>query len=323
MNLHFDDSIAFSYPDEFLLEPYPPAHQYCLFHGRMSIFITLIHDDLTWRFRWQDAGRIVDMPDHQIVKDGIGIPGGKMWVEDFSGHGFQGRVKRTLFYDVNGRFSDKFVLMVLSKGDERIEVRAADNTDFPEDVLEQILKSMSFPGERGYEESREQYRKHPPKPHPNAVKLAQFSKLGGTETQPKDRFRVAYEGDEIAPAQSAALRDFLDHEEAVFEIATRAVFRYYSEAVYPVLEDVLEAAWLPPKAKTAEDVVPLIQLASMLVHEPREDGSVPIGLSLYCDWDPEHGLGVRVVGCRVEAVGTDYVALSPDLQEWPDWTGEA
>ena len=45
---------------------------------------------------------------------------------------------------------------------------------------------------------------------------------------------------------------------------------------------------------------------------------MPIGLRFDCDWDDEHGLGVRIVGREVEAVGTDYVALSPGLQEWPD-----
>ncbi len=253
-----------------------------------------------------------------------------MSVEDFSAHGFQGRVKRALFYDVNRRFSYKSVFMVLSKGDKRLEVQAADNSDFAEDILGQILKSMSFPGEPAYEGSREQHREHPPKPHPNTVKLPQFSKLGGTRTQPKERFRVAYDRDEITPAQSEALQDFVNNEEALFNRATRAIFRYYSQAVYPVLENALGAAWegeqaaegWPPKVRAVEDIVPLIQLHSILIHEAREDGSVPIGLRLDCDWDVEHGLGVRVVAREVEAVGTDYVALSPDLQEWVDLPAE-
>jgi len=330
MNLHFDNYIAFSYPEEFFLEPYAPAHQYCLFHGHMSIFISLIHDDFDWRFRWQDAGRIVDMPDRQIVKDGIGIPGGKMSVEDFNRHGFQGRVKRTLFYDVDKKFSDKFVLAVLSKGSNRLEVRAQDRTDFPEEVLDHILGSLAFPGEEAYERAREQYGKQETKPPPNTVELRHFPGLGGSERRRPDRFRVVYEGKGMTAAQSEALHDLLKNEEAIFERTKRVIFRYYSETIYPLLESALGVAWegeegaeeLLPTVREVRDVIPLVQLGSILVHEAREDGSVPVGLRFDCDWDPEHGLGVRVVGRKVEAVGSDYVALCPDLQEWPNLSTE-
>ncbi len=63
----------------------------------------------------------------------------------------------------------------------------------------------------------------------------------------------------------------------------------------------------------------LVKLASLMVHEPREDGAVAIGLRFHCSWDDEHGLGLRAVGSALEAIGTDFVALDSRADEWPEF----
>lgn len=63
----------------------------------------------------------------------------------------------------------------------------------------------------------------------------------------------------------------------------------------------------------------LVKLSSLMVHEPRDDGAVAIGLRFHCSWDEEHGMGLRTVETTIEAIGTDFVALDSRLEEWPQF----
>ena len=111
----------------------------------------------------------------------------------------------------------------------------------------------------------------------------------------------------------------VDNEKSVFHQSQKAVFRYYTEFVYPFF---LKEGLVPegpdsiPRISSEQEILPLVKFSSVDVHEQQKDGTVPLGLRFYCNWDDEHGLGLRVIKDRVVAVGTDDVALSPDDFGW-------
>ena len=118
--------------------------------------------------------------------------------------------------------------------------------------------------------------------------------------------------------------DIVENEERLCEQAKHAAFRYYTEQIHPLVSSLIgRNDKLRPVCHSAEEVMPLIKLSSLLVHEPREDGAVPIGLRFSCSWDLEHGLGLRAVARRSRlSVPTQWPSIA-DAKEWPEFQSPA
>ena len=145
-----------------------------------------------------------------------------------------------------------------------------------------------------------------------------FRDSGGSRGKGCAKFDVEYRGPSISDKQRQAVERLIADEEQLYAQARTAVFQYYTEHIYPLLSTsigAMDELW--PACRTIEEVMRLVKLGGLIVHEPRADGAVPIGLRFECSWDEEHAMGLRVVGSTIEAVGTDHVALDPRLDEWP------
>jgi hypothetical protein len=323
MNLYVDNAISFRYPEDFISSAKTQFGQYSLVRGDASIFLWIIRDDFTWKRMWQDVQRIPDLPPFDTVVEGVGFPGGKMWTEDFAECGFEGKIRRFLSYNHRNELADKHILLAAFRGPNRITVHAGDRGDFSEDILRQVLESIAFPGEGAYSNASSQGPRREKRSSPNAVELVHLLGLGRRSKGDDFRVNTTYEGDSVSEAQTEALAQLVHHERIILEKVKKAVFQYYTECIYPLLKSVGLYHWeeseeLFSQISRVNQIVPMIELVSVIVHEQRQDGIVPVGLCFGCDWDPEHGLGVRMAGQDVEAVGADEAAMFPDTQDWRD-----
>src|SRR6185312_727209 len=130
--------------------------------------------------------------------------------------------------------------------------------------------------------------------------LRYFPKFGRKGRTGHRKYDVEYGGDGVSDQQLQAVERFLGDEEALYEQARLAVFRYYTVEIYPMASKIGRCDDLWPPCETVEDVMRLVKFSSLMVHEPREDGAVAIGLRFHCSWDEEHALGLRAVGSTIE-----------------------
>lgn len=322
MNRYVDERIAFSYPEDLRCTRHRRPDQYHLRRGPFHIFVNLPEPGF-WKSLFHDAGHVRQVPPGSVDPQGRPIPTHEERSEAYAGHGFQGRAKSMLSRNRSGEISGKQVDLVFRRGESRIWLRINDDRDFPLDRVDSLLESMAFPGEERYEEAR---RLGPIKKRvssPYVVALRYFPGFGRKARKGRARFDVQYEGGAITDPQLRAVERLLDDEEQLYEQAKVAIFRYYTECIYPLSSQLGRHDDLWPPCRTAEDVARLVKLSGLMVHEPREDGAVPIGLRFHCSWDEEHGLGLRAAGPTIEAVGTDFTALSPQGDEWPGFRGTA
>jgi hypothetical protein len=199
-------------------------------------------------------------------------------------------------------------------------LRIGDDKDFPLNLVDSILETMAFPGEDHYVESHRLGRVKKEGPSPYVVSLRHFPRLGRKGRKGRAKFDVEYRGATVSDQQLRAVERLSGDEEGLYEEAKFAIFRYYSEHIYPLLSTEIgrdDELW--PFCQTVEELMRLVKLSSLIVHEPREDGAVAIGLRFQCSWDEEHAMGLRAVGSTIEAVGSDFVALDSRADEWPEF----
>ena len=212
----------------------------------------------------------------------------------------------------------KHVNLFLGRGPRRIWVRMDDERDFSLERLDPILGSLAFRGEERYQQSEQQEPSEQQVSSPYVVSLRHFPKFGRRPKKGPARYDVEYKGDPPSDQQIQAVERFLHDEEALYEQARLAIFRYYNERIYPLASSLGRHDDLWPACETTEKVMRLVQLNGLFVHEPRDDGAIPIGLRFHCTWNEEDAMGLRVAGTILETVGTDFVALDPDLIDWPE-----
>jgi hypothetical protein len=319
MNHYVDERIAFSYPEDLRCTWHPRSGEYHLRRGQLHIFITLpeleFRDDL-----FDDAAHVWQVPRGSLDSEGERIPCHEQWSEEYAEHGFLGRAKSTLSYSRFDEVDGKQIDLVLSRGVWRIYLRIQDDKDFRLTYVDLILETMAFPGEELYVDSQRLGPSKKKGSSPYTVSLKHFPKFGRKARARSAKFDVEYRGAAVSDQQLQALKGLAGDEERLYEQVKLAVFRYYTECIYPLVSKVIGPnAKLWPACETVDDVVGLVKLSSLVVHEPRDDGAVAIGLRFHCSWDEEHGMGVRAVGTTIEAIGTDFVALDSRLEEWPEF----
>jgi hypothetical protein len=141
-------------------------------------------------------------------------------------------------------------------------------------------------------------------------------------------FRAAMEDSEIpvcvelmseAPAPSEAppsserlqtLSYLYESQSELFEVVFRAIRRYYDEVRPKYVRFALEFPSFMgdpevsmPADPDLEQLARLHRLDGIFVHEVVREGLAYVGLSFNASWEPEHGVGVLLLGRRVVDVG--------------------
>jgi hypothetical protein len=324
MNRHVDERIAFSYPENLKCTREPKSATYYLRRGSLHIIVTLPAEEF-WQHLFNDAGHVYPVPRGNVDSEGQPIPSHDHWFEEYREHGFQGRANSILSRTRDDAISGKRLDLVLSRGERRIWLRVDYNQEFSLDLVDPILETIAFPGEERYVQAQQLgpvVKKQGPSPY--VVSLGYFPKAGrkgGGKRAAK--FDVEYPGATVSEPQLHAVQRLVADAERLYEQAARALFRYYTEYIYPLLSDQIGPSMLWPSCRTVEEVMRLVKLSSLMVHEPRDDGAIAIGLRFHCSWDEEHGMGLRAVGSTIEAVGPDFVALGSRGGEWPGFQAAA
>jgi hypothetical protein len=316
MNRYVDERIAFSYPEG--LRCTQKSGEYYLRRGPLHIFLQLPERD-AWEISFRQAGHVRQVPRGSLDPQGQPIPTHDQWSEEYARHGFQGRANSILARTRSGEIAGKRLDLILRRGEWRICLRIDNQADFPLDLVEPILETMTFPGEELYEESRRVGPIKKKVASPYIVSLRHFPTFGRKGQRGRARYDVEYVGATASEEQLQAVGRLVSDEERLYEQAKLAIFRYYTERIYPLFSSETgryDELW--PYCHTAEEVMRLVRLSSLMVHEPREDRAVAIGLRFHCSWDEEHALGLRVMGSTIEAVGSDWVALDPGCDGWPE-----
>ena len=99
-----------------------------------------------------------------------------------------------------------------------------------------------------------------------------------------------------------------DNRLAVKEQILMAVHEYYLGQVYPQkseIKDVFEVEL--SKIDVKNDIAKLVALHEVFIWT--EEEAQDFGFSFSCDWDPEHGLGVRMVGSEIKVIGGASVSF--------------
>jgi hypothetical protein len=325
MNRYVDERIAFSYPETLRCTWHPKSAEYYLRRGSVHIFMRL-PDDEDWESLFDDAGSVWPVPRGSFDSEGQPIPTHDHWFTEYREHSFEGRANSMLSRTRDDKLCGKRVDLVLSRGEWRIWVRVDCDQDFSLDLVDPILASMTFPGEDQYVEAQRLgpiVQKQGSSPYVISLKYFPKSFRKG-ESKRAVKFDVEYQGGAVSDAQLRAVERLVAEPEGLYEQATVAVFRYYTEEIYPFMSAQIgpsDKLW--PSCQTAEEVIRLVKLSGLMVHEPRDDGAIAIGLRFHCSWDEEHGLGLRIVGSTIEAVGPDFVALGSRGGEWSGFRAEA
>jgi len=85
--------------------------------------------------------------------------------------------------------------------------------------------------------------------------------------------------------------------------AEDGIFDYYLSA-----RDEYEGMDTPmPKILQKSELKDLVELTGVVFPSVSDPGEVSVGLILGCTWDPEYGVGVKIVNSTVEVGGQDLV----------------
>jgi hypothetical protein len=131
----------------------------------------------------------------------------------------------------------------------------------------------------------------------------------------------------VPDVQRAALREFVANEKQLFRSVRDAIYEYYRHKYLPYRGRMHEAATqteaingfppgkmqeemerVLPDIKRGDELDELVTPLEIYVHRP-VNGVAKIGMTFQCGFDKDDGLGVRLSGSTVEAVGTSVEAM--------------
>lgn len=157
------------------------------------------------------------------------------------------------------------------------------------------------------------------------IHVQKLSYLHGAlgDTNSKDAASVAIQvygakSTGISPEQALAIAGLLKNEKAVHQALCDAIYDYYKRN-YPAWKMGLsmgaamfggadEISEILPKVKNGSELDALITFGTIYVH-PVKDGACCIGFDLLIPCDEEHGIGLRIQGDKVLAIGTAHEAF--------------
>jgi hypothetical protein len=115
--------------------------------------------------------------------------------------------------------------------------------------------------------------------------------------------RYAPEGRDDQPLDNIEIASVVwtvDNLSLLWEALLPAVFSYYQSICAD--PDGLDPDDLPA-VRAPEDLLPLLGIQGIHVHQVSKNGQPYAGLEFECPWDEEHGLGVLMHGTRVVKIG--------------------
>lgn len=304
-NTFVDEYISIYYSEEFQLHV-QSGRSYSLSRGNQLLSLMLLTRDMwEWQMKCQftsaNASPVPDSPQaptekNRIVPCTFGVFHGQgLWWELISPKG------KLL---MNGAF------FFLEDGSHTVCVRVDDKAPFSEDVVKEFLSNVAFPGQPVYEAAAHTPQAAPHFRSPYAIELSYFVTFGAKGIGQPGKYNITYTGDKLTDEQRRAIDQFVDEELALSQLVLKHVYAYYKEEEFPALKGFVPDELLP-QISCSEDMRSFISLEGIHLHAPRAEGDVPIGLSFDCSWS-DNGVGVRVVGCTVEDVGTAYVAIEEE-----------
>jgi len=321
MNKHCDEFVSFSYSTDLLLAEACPSVRYSFQRGDFFFSFSAC-DKVTWESRKFQIEQPIEVPPHAIVKNGIGIPGGKIETSSVNRYGFSGLQYLFHSYGIDAGYIGSQMDMLLERGGNRLIGMVSGFDEETLRYVDDVLQSIKFNGEPDYDPQS-------PKTSqsswtgPYTVDLARFFASPGSGRP----LNVSYAGDSISKEQTVALAAFAGNQEQLSLKTFDCVAKYHQAIVRPTqielskhISEIYGAAQGFACIENASDVRNHVRLMSVRVHQPRTSKDVPIGLTFSCEWDPEHGLGVRFAGDTLETVGTDEVSLMPELIHWQPHT---
>ena len=111
-------------------------------------------------------------------------------------------------------------------------------------------------------------------------------------------------------AQYEAFKEFEANSNVILEEVEKALFEYYSSLFAGNREKFeSQADEMSPMISKREELDDLVSLKKIIVMESFDTESGEIGFVLDAIWNPELGVGIKVVNGKVEAVGTRDIVL--------------
>jgi hypothetical protein len=308
MNVYVDNLITFEYSEDYLLEV-GKQNKSCIFQtyaltkGNTTIIILLL-DKRTWNSLENQRNCSINMPD--LFKDDSPLaPRFSRDVTDYNANGFVGKAYWLMTHSKQNKLLYKGLSLFVTRKSNRLNLDIGDKKEFTIDVTDSLLRTLFFAGEEGYFQRASQGSRSALSPSPYHIQLSCFAKQDAAGTS-KTQFNVRYDGVEITEEQTLALKLLVENEKLIFQSVVNEVFEYYTKTIYPLLQEAglctEEHEENFPTLDEPSEIVPYIELVSVQLYEPRDNGDVPIGLMFECSWDEEHGVGVRLNSTSVEKV---------------------
>jgi hypothetical protein len=107
-------------------------------------------------------------------------------------------------------------------------------------------------------------------------------------------------------AEIASVAWTVDNLPVLWDALQPTVFAYYQSICAD--PDGLDPEDLPAVGST-EDLLPLISIQCMYVHQVSKDGQPYVGFEFECPWNEEHGLGILMHSTRVVEIGAADTAI--------------
>jgi hypothetical protein len=113
------------------------------------------------------------------------------------------------------------------------------------------------------------------------------------------------------------VRWVIDHDSQIRSLLFPALVKQYWEMPDLVIECLVaeNPDEIVPEIKNAEELAPLCGLVALHVGGMSANGEPRFGIELGCNWEEEHGAGVRFLGLKVVKAGAAYDALSFPKEE--------
>jgi hypothetical protein len=122
--------------------------------------------------------------------------------------------------------------------------------------------------------------------------------------------RYAPEGRDDQPLDNIEIASVVwtvDNLPLLWEALLPAVFSYYQSTFSYYQSTCADLDGLDPDdlpaVRAPEDLLPLLGIQGINVHQVSKDGQPYVGFEFECPWDEEHGLGVLMHGTRVVKLG--------------------
>lgn len=182
MNIYSDGNIAFQYPPDFLFQGKQIFH---LKKGNTRIQIQVLDKE---RFESYQDVYLHPSPDRVISPTQRPIHiGNNVWVEQYHGYEFNGIAIKS--YDSEDTMGLIMVELLINRNGHYLSIEVSDKWPFSMGLLDNILRSINFPGEASYHMIAELAPRNDIIETPNSILLPRLLEVGRLSKE-KRKFRV-------------------------------------------------------------------------------------------------------------------------------------